>query len=160
MGKPGPKAKPLDDPVAEAKRQRKREQRMASYYANHDSEKEKRRTYQAERRAAGYNRYESEQTHYLKYRYGITLEDYDRMLLEQDGKCAVCGTTDTRNGKGRFDIDHNHETGQVRGLLCGKCNRGIGMLDDSIDRVTQVLSYLMSFESVLQLQPASISVKE
>ena len=150
MGRPGPKAEQLDDPVAEAKCQRKREQRMASYYKNHEVEKEKRRLKSAERRAsrADGGRYEYERTHYLKYRYGITLEDYDQMLAEQGGRCGACGTTDVRNGKQRFDIDHDHVTGVVRGLLCGHCNRAFGMLADDVGRIEQLLMYALSHTGV------------
>lgn len=57
----------------------------------------------------------------LQTRYGITVEDYERMLAEQGGRCKV---TDCRRlpGKRRLDVDHNHQTGEVRGLLCRRCN--------------------------------------
>lgn len=67
----------------------------------------------------------------LKCRYGITLDDYDRMLQEQDGKCALCPATEGNVGKGTaLHVDHNHETGEVRGLLCSPCNRAIAQFED------------------------------
>lgn len=61
----------------------------------------------------------------LKYEYGITLEQYDKLLESQGGVCAICGT-DTPGGMGRFHIDHDHKTGKIRGLLCNKCNPLLG----------------------------------
>lgn len=64
-----------------------------------------------------------------RLRYGITLEDYERILESQNGGCAICETT-TPGGRGnRFHVDHNHETGVVRGLLCWTCNRRLGVLE-------------------------------
>ena len=80
----------------------------------------------------------------MKYKrvYGITIEDYDRMLEEQGGRCAIC-RTDTPGGSGaRFAVDHNHETGEVRGLLCNNCNRGLGHLQDSVLILEQAIRYL------------------
>lgn len=54
--------------------------------------------------------------------YGITPEDYDRMDAEQDGKCAACARPPL---KYRLAVDHNHDTGKVRGLLCVPCNRAL-----------------------------------
>ena len=55
--------------------------------------------------------------------YGITLKDYDRMFVEQNGKCKICGTEKVGNKQcGRFNIDHDHKTNKVRGLLCHSCN--------------------------------------
>lgn len=55
-------------------------------------------------------------------RYGLTLEDYDAMLADQCGVCALC----LRDPGYRLHVDHNHETGEVRGLLCAKCNAALG----------------------------------
>lgn len=83
----------------------------------------------------------------LRETYGITVEDYDRMLAEQNGVCAICrqdeptahGRTGTRF---RLSVDHDHETGRVRGLLCQKCNRAIGLLNDDPDRLAAAIAYL------------------
>jgi hypothetical protein len=65
--------------------------------------------------------------------YGLTLESYDELLQEQGGVCKICLTDDPRGQSkaGRFYVDHNHRTGQVRGLLCNDCNTAIGLLKDS-----------------------------
>jgi hypothetical protein len=61
--------------------------------------------------------------------YSLTPEQYDAMLKEQCGRCAIC-CTEKPGGKGRFHVDHDHATGKVRGLLCSSCNRGLGYLKD------------------------------
>lgn len=63
--------------------------------------------------------------YHLKYKYDITLENYKKMFEEQGGVCAICGKTQTEF-KRAFDIDHDHETGKVRGLLCNSCNTALG----------------------------------
>lgn len=59
--------------------------------------------------------------HSLKSKYGITIEEFDLLLEKQNYCCAIC-KTDTPGGRGNFHVDHNHETGVVRGLLCHLCN--------------------------------------
>jgi hypothetical protein len=65
----------------------------------------------------------------LRRKYRMSIEDYDRMLAAQGGVCAICkGPSKRKNGL--FDVDHDHKTGKVRGLLCHGCNTGIGLLGD------------------------------
>ncbi len=79
----------------------------------------------------------------LKYRYGITQEEYDVRLEAQGGACAICRKAEPGgNGNTSFHVDHNHETGEVRGLLCAACNSGLGHLGDDIDRLRAALAYL------------------
>lgn len=80
----------------------------------------------------------------LRKRYGIGEDDYYRMLDEQDGRCAICGTDQpSRSQEGRrWNVDHDHETGAVRGLLCGRCNLGIGKFDDDIEHLIAAILYL------------------
>jgi len=73
-----------------------------------------------------------------KTRYGLTNNDVDQMLYGQCGLCAVCH----RPGKETLHIDHDHGTGQARGLLCRACNRGIGKFRDSIDTLLSAAKYL------------------
>lgn len=65
--------------------------------------------------------------HYNLLKFGITLADFDQMLKDQNNSCAICGGP-PKNIKG-FQVDHNHETGAVRGLLCHSCNQGMKALD-------------------------------
>lgn len=77
----------------------------------------------------------------LKSTYGLTLEDFDRMLAAQGGACAICKTC-VPGGPGRFSVDHCHTTGRVRGLLCNNCNRGIGGLKDDANLLRAAIAYL------------------
>jgi hypothetical protein len=72
--------------------------------------------------------------------YGITPEGYDSMLAEQDGRCAICRTLEP--GRNFFVVDHDHDTGKVRGLLCVKCNSGLGMFDDDPVVLMHATQYL------------------
>lgn len=65
--------------------------------------------------------------------YGLTLDTYDELLKQQKGVCAICSTDDPRGQSkaGRFYVDHNHQTGEVRGLLCNDCNTALGLFKDS-----------------------------
>lgn len=79
----------------------------------------------------------------LKAIYGIDFPTYEAMLKEQGGCCAICGNPP--HGRGRTNglvVDHDHATGAARGLLCGNCNTGIGLLDESPDVLTQAVRYL------------------
>ncbi len=77
-----------------------------------------------------------------KRRYGITREDYNKMLLEQEGKCSICRTSEIGRGHTYFHVDHNHSTGKVRGLLCDLCNRGLGYFKDSAELLEKAKKYL------------------
>ncbi|WP_432421584.1 endonuclease VII domain-containing protein [Nocardia brasiliensis] len=77
--------------------------------------------------------------------YGLTVEDYDRMWNEQDGKCAICRRPQQRYADGRLielSVDHCHKTGRVRGLLCSGCNRALGYMDDNPDWLSAASDYL------------------
>lgn len=79
--------------------------------------------------------------------YGITAEEYDRILALQGGACAVCGQDEPnahgRTGrKFRLAVDHCHVTNEVRGLLCQRCNRAIGLLNDDIGLLEAAIGYL------------------
>ena len=78
----------------------------------------------------------------LRDKYGITLAHYDEMLERQENTCAICGLTPEENGK-RLCVDHNHETGEVRGLLCDDCNRGIGTFRDNPVSLARAAEYLL-----------------
>lgn len=77
----------------------------------------------------------------LKLKYGISIEEYDNLLLKQNGKCAICETV--KNSVNRaLAVDHNHKTNRVRGLLCDKCNDGIGRFNDSVELLEKAKKYL------------------
>lgn len=73
--------------------------------------------------------------------FGITQEEYEALREEQQGRCAICLNAPS----GRFTalaVDHNHETGRIRGLLCNNCNRALGLLGDTLDNVARAANYL------------------
>lgn len=87
---------------------------------------------------------ECERDERLRNLYGISSADYDRMLEEQDGVCAVCGgNATTHNHTEGLVVDHCHETGKVRGLLCDWCNRAEGLLRSSPENALALYHYLM-----------------
>lgn len=83
---------------------------------------------------------------YLQRKYGISAADYDRLLAEQGGGCALCGVKPEELTAGRFrtylHVDHCHDTGRVRGLLCPEHNLLLGRFGDSAEMFRKVLSYL------------------
>ena len=72
----------------------------------------------------------------LEKTYGLSKEDYQHLYTIQNGKCAICKKSNPEC------VDHNHKTGEVRGLLCGGCNKGIGFLKDSLEVVHEAYQYL------------------
>ena len=72
----------------------------------------------------------------LKYKYGITLIEYEKIYQEQGGLCKICRKQE------KLYVDHNHMNGIVRGLLCHKCNVGIGYFEDSVDSLKNAIKYL------------------
>lgn len=76
----------------------------------------------------------------LKSKFGLTLEEYSAMLIAQNYACAICKLT-CKSGRD-LAVDHNHKNNSVRGLLCGKCNMALGLLDDNIDVLKSAIIYL------------------
>ena len=75
--------------------------------------------------------------------YGISLLDYNNMLKEQDNKCKIC-ELDQAGFHFSLSVDHCHETGRVRGLLCSNCNQALGCLKDSTELFQKSIKYLES----------------
>jgi hypothetical protein len=75
--------------------------------------------------------------------YRLTLEQFDAMVKKQNGLCAICGLAPL--GRGRTDflvVDHCHDTGRVRALLCGKCNSALGLVDENPETLRAMRAYL------------------
>jgi hypothetical protein len=83
-----------------------------------------------------------------KSKYNLTEEDYETLLRLQGGACAICKEPPAK--KKFLVVDHDHVSGEVRGLLCGRCNSGIGMLLDDVAVVRAALQYLVDFEIALE----------
>jgi hypothetical protein len=86
-------------------------------------------------RAAGKKKISDRKSH-LKRKYGLTLEEFDALLASRGGGCAICGKA------GADNVDHDHRTGRVRGILCWNCNIAIGQLEDDSDRARAMAEYL------------------
>lgn len=80
----------------------------------------------------------------LQRKYKITYEEYINLLESQNFCCAICKSSGTNNSrvKDRFFVDHDHKTKQVRGLLCSKCNQGLGQFNDNPNLLKQAIKYL------------------
>ena len=106
------------------------------------------------RRAVAWDQKNPEKRHArgLRHRFGITVEQYNSILASQNGGCAICGES-CSTGK-RLAVDHNHETGEVRGLLCAACNRGLGMLKDSPRILASALNYLVKHKLAFEFPEA------
>lgn len=79
---------------------------------------------------------------HLRRFYGINRADFDALCESQLGRCAICGCPRESALRGTLFVDHDHETGRVRGLLCYSCNTAIGALGDSAEGVRRALRYL------------------
>ena len=83
--------------------------------------------------------------HRLKEKYGVGLEAYDRLLEAQGGVCAICGQPETRTYSGfpqLMSVDHNHLTGEIRGILCSNCNGALGLLKEDTEIMRKAIAYL------------------
>lgn len=76
---------------------------------------------------------------HIKTAYGITIDEYDAILLSQGGKCAICKGGTSKNF---FAVDHNHKNGNVRGLLCARCNTGLARFMDNITNLRRAVRYM------------------
>jgi len=94
------------------------------------------------KRSSPSNSPEYRRNYNLMRNYGITSSDYDRMLEEQEGKCAICKSPSTNSRSKYFMVDHDHDTGAVRGLLCHKCNVLLGQADDDTTVLKNAITYL------------------
>ena len=74
---------------------------------------------------------------------GFTQKEYEAKLKEQNYRCAICRTTDS--GPMDFHADHDHKTGEKRGVLCHKCNTGLGLLKDDIEILCAAIEYLNNY---------------
>jgi len=78
----------------------------------------------------------------LRWNFGISRHEYNWRLAEQAGRCACCGSEEPGGRWGTFAVDHDHKTLEVRGLLCFRCNRLLGLAGDSTEVLAAAVSYL------------------
>lgn len=75
----------------------------------------------------------------MKKTYGISQAQYIRLKEKQGNRCGICGKVYRRKN---YRVDHDHKTGKVRGLLCDKCNKGLGWFGDSVSGIKKAYDYL------------------
>lgn len=138
--------KPMVPPVGSTVEQEKEfyRERYRRYTGKwRENNKEKYNAYMREYRAKNHDQALAlDAKSQLKRRYGLTPEQFESLLNSQDLSCAICGTTKNGGGAHRMCVDHDHETGNVRGLLCHRCNRALGLFGDSETLLQSAIDYL------------------
>jgi hypothetical protein len=84
---------------------------------------------------------------HLKRMFGLSLEDYDIMSEKQNHQCAICGRPEMNNKNKVLCVDHNHTTGEIRALLCGLCNSGLGKFLENKQLLMNAIKYIETYES-------------
>ena len=94
---------------------------------------------------------EKTREYFYRYNYGISIADYEEMLTDQSGRCAICGVLPLPDRN--LHVDHDHATGRVRGLLCRRCNTSLGQFDEDEQRLRRAAQYLEEHRSPLSGAP-------
>ncbi|MBX3327524.1 MAG: endonuclease VII domain-containing protein [Nitrospira sp.] len=95
--------------------------------------------------------YETEKDRYLKRQYGITLRQYRTLLDHQGCACRICGKPEDDTYGKWLAVDHDHQHGHVRGLLCNGCNSVLGHAGDSIETLQRAIDYLKASERLVTM---------
>lgn len=82
----------------------------------------------------------------LMSRFGMTIEDWNTMFVAQGSACAICREA---HASEQWSVDHCHKTGEVRGILCRKCNTGLGAFDDDTERMIEAILYLSRSQNII-----------
>lgn len=115
------------------------------YYAAHPEKRKEKNDKKKEYRKLYYDNPEIKLKYRQKYierKFGINYEQYNKMLAQQGGVCAICGSAETKCSAEYLAIDHDHDTGEIRGLLCSNCNRALGLFQDNSEIVEKAMLYL------------------
>lgn len=115
--------------------ERHKEDRLAYQRRYNASHREQAKAYRIANR-------EREWGKHIERRYGITVQRYRDILATQGGGCAICGERQPTGRAARFHVDHDHKSGEVRGLLCSPCNTGLGAFRDSAENLKRASVYL------------------
>lgn len=81
------------------------------------------------------------ESYWLKWKYGITVDQKSKMIFDQNGRCGCCGELFENEAK-KIAVDHCHDTGTIRKILCNKCNFAIGLIDESVEKAQKILEYI------------------
>lgn len=79
---------------------------------------------------------------FIERKFKISYEEYEKMQITQDNKCAICNLKETHTDKNYLSVDHDHIIGNVRGLLCSRCNFGLGYFKDNVENLKNAITYL------------------
>lgn len=122
---------PYKDPQKRKEASRKSRLKKPEHYRNYSTSQSRTR---------------AQRGYFIQWRYGITLEEYEKILVGQDGACAICFKVPNRTKSNRsgLHVDHNHITKKVRGLLCARCNSLVGFWEkengpETIERARKYL---------------------
>ena len=133
--------------------EKQKQKQYAKKYYDNNKEICKQRTKEHPSCIAAREKYRSKPETKIKVRnwrllqaYGITNVEYEEMLERQSFCCAGCGLHENELGK-KLHVDHNHETGTVRGLLCGNCNRALGLVKENLKTLVELQKYLEKFNA-------------
>lgn len=117
-------------------KERRKEQNKEWYKNNKEKQKGHKREYYQNNKEH-INKYRREYRY--KERYNLTLEQIDEMLIKQNHKCLICGTSLMET---RRCVDHSHESGKIRGILCDLCNKGLGQFRDNLEFLRKAVIYM------------------
>jgi hypothetical protein len=101
------------------------------------------------KRRSGIKNRESSRERRMQRCYGISILEYDKICESQSNSCAICKSTKSllRKGSQHWNVDHDHKTGKVRGLLCYLCNSALGHFQDDSERIRKAIEYLKHHQS-------------
>ncbi len=124
-------------------RQSRYEQRNAKRRQQYAENEKLRELYREKARQWHRNNPEKKKDQQLRENFGISLVDYQELLAKQDGKCAICGSATSKAKSAKYlYVDHDHNTGEIRGLLCNNCNFALGHFNDNVNLLLKAIQYL------------------
>ncbi len=135
------KAKPDQYKAMHKAHREKNKEKLATYFAEYRADPERREKAMERSRQWRQDNRERHDDNHRRSKYGLAPGEYARMLVAQDGKCAICGVTEA-GGKGTFHVDHCHRSKAVRGLLCHHCNLMLGHARDNVEVMESAIRYL------------------
>ena len=114
---------------------------MRAYMKEYDKTEKRKAYLQRYRKSKSFKA--NQRREHLRYQYGLTEEKYNNLLTSQESKCAICKEPERTR---RLSVDHCHGSGSLRGLLCRRCNLGLGYFHDSTTHLRAAIRYLLSYQ--------------
>lgn len=140
--------------LPEEEKERQRKKALDYYRANREKIRERRKLnkfnpeFQRKRKIREERYKPSWRRYHLKKNYGITPDEWNDMLIQQDGRCAICSRDFSEINKKHIHVDHNHMTGAIRQMLCHKCNQGIGSFNEDVSLLRAAVQYIQRWSLV------------